>query len=327
MRLAPPLCSSCSASTMADPATEEEPIGGVAAESEQDQQLLFDEGTDDGGASTDQAGGASTTTTPKKGLGMSSKFTAELGLLESLNKLQAQREERQKEYARKNPGLSLLATADRATLKSFRVVPGAAAERAAATEQQAVLALPHKDPTVHPRRSEGGGSPDFASGAPLASDQPSRRLARLAQTRRERHEQAVAKFEADRADIAARIKQRVELLSAELKHELAGVANAMDAVFLHLGAGDQLAAHPLAEVRRGWELLEVECRRHRAVVEAFGQELSTVEGERASAVRERVGQLALELVTIAHELPDAVERFVERATEPVNRVVLRNAKA
>ena len=252
-----------------------------------------------------------------KTLGMSSKFTGELGLLKSLNQLEARRALRQETFEKDNPGLTTIAAADKATLKTFRVVPGAETARDEAAEREAVLALPHSFPTVHRRRT----------GSKLASEEPSERLVKLRQTREQRHEAAVVKFEEDREAIKNEVESKVTALAASLKQELQVSTDRIQQLFDKLGTGDALAANSMGEVRQGWADMEAQCLRHRQAIEAFGTELSTVEKDRAARVLERVQKLAFDLVSIGHALPDSVERFIEGQTEPVNLVVLRNARA
>jgi hypothetical protein len=274
----------------------------------------------DGDASPAAGGGAaslSATAGGKSKLAMSSKFTAELGLLQSLGNMEAQRARQKEQFAKENPGLSAVRAADKDTLRGFRVVPGAEAERDAAAEQEAVKALPHTLPTVHRRRG----------GTKLASEEPSQRLESLHRTRQERHEAKVAKFDEERAAITADVEHKVTTLAAGLKADLQAATDNVARLFARLGNGDTLAAHSMAQVRQAWADLEAQCARHKQAVEEFGDKLSTVEKERAAAVLELVRKLAYDLVVIGHQLPDAVERFVEQQAEPVNLVVLRNARA
>jgi hypothetical protein len=253
----------------------------------------------------------------KKGLAMSTKFKGELGLLKSLNQLELQRSERAVKYKSDNPGLSLIATADKAKLESFRVVSGAAEKHQQTVEKEAVLALPHTDPTIHSRRAE----------TLRASDKPSERLQRLHHKRLERHRSTVAKFEEDKSALAQKIEISVRNEAMQMKCQLQEIEQCVEQKFVDLGNGSHLASHTMVHIKQAWTNLESECKRHRKIIEEFGEYLSTIETERAATFGARVQTLAFNLVNIAHMLPDAIERFVEQQTEPVNLVVLRNARA
>jgi len=279
--------------------------------------LLPEIGDSDDDDNTSVSSPSSSPQRKQKDLNMSTTFTGELGLLQSLNKLQSQRKSRQEKFAKENPGLTKVGKADKATLKAFRVVPGAEARRNEDAEVEAVLALPHSFPTVHPRRTS----------KKLASDEPSARIKQLKQTRQERHDEAVEKFQAARSDVAKSVEQTVTNLASNLKSELQRKTDDIAKIFAELGEGDKLAAHSMDEVQQAWIDIQTKCSEHRDAVEGFGRRISTVEKDRAKSTMELSRALAFDLVRIGHQLPDEIERYLEHQAEPINLVVLRNARA
>ena len=241
---------------------------------------------------------------------MSKKYTAEVGLVNSLRALEQKRKDKAERLRREKPALTSIASASKDDLKEFRFDP-------------------EVDGEIHRRKIVAGvrSLPQVAAPYPEDREKHIAKLEDRAIERRRKHHEAFAEMREAMQQNADSVQEQVTSCAQEVHAALSKTLADIEKIFTELGEDSQLASHPMDYIKQAWVQLQALCKQHSELIDSFENSLGGMEVQRSRAIGEQLKKFVSLTVAIGHIMPNEIERLAEEEGHKINIVMLRNSTA
>ena len=145
--------------------------------------------------------------------------------------------------------------------------------------------------------------------------------------RKDRHNKALEDFSALLSRVSEDLEQDVLRLSREVREDIAQIDGKLNQKYKEIESDAYLLSVTDAQIVEVLNGLNFEVAKRAEFLERFRTDLELTEQKRANIIGTELKKLVDSLISIAHQLPNEIERIVEGETHDLNVILTSNRKS